>query len=252
MAMSDSAALAGKAALVTGASKGIGAGIAEALGRAGANVIVNYSSSRAGADAVVRRIEFDGGRAIAIGASVARESDVDALYEQAKAAFGRLDILVNNAGIFRGGSLEESSAKSFRDLFDTNVLGLFFVTQRFAAQAVDGASIVNISAIGARLAAPNTGLYSATIGAVDVLTQTYAKELGPRGIRVNAISPGFVITEGTRSNGLVGTKLEQEYVAATPLRRAGQPDDVAAVAVYLASDQARWLTGQIISASGGI
>jgi 3-oxoacyl-[acyl-carrier protein] reductase len=244
--------LAGRTALVTGASRGIGAGIAEALGRAGADVVVNYAASRGEAESVVGRIERAGGRAAAIQADMAVESAVEQLLDRARAEFGTLDVLVNNAGICLPAALEDSTAQQFHRQFDLNVLGTMLSTKFFAAQAGSGSSIVNISAIAARLAPPTRGIYSATKAAVDVLTQTHAKELGPRGIRVNAISPGYVVTDATRADGLVGSEMEKVRIAGTPLRRAGQPDDIAAVAVFLASEEARWLTGQIISASGGI
>lgn len=244
--------LAGRTALVTGASKGIGAGIAEEFGLAGANVVLNYASDREGAESVVRRIEAAGAQAIAVGGSVTDESELDALFEQAEKALGPLDILVNNAGILRRGSLEESTAELFHELFNVNVLGVLLATQRFAAQAVEGASVVNISALTARIVPPGQGIYTATKASVDVLTQTHAKELGPRGIRVNAISPGLIVTEGTRASGLIGSDMEKARIAQTPLRRAGQPDDIASVAVFLASDAARYVTGQILAVSGGV
>jgi 3-oxoacyl-[acyl-carrier protein] reductase len=245
-------ALTGRTALVTGASKGIGAGIAEAFGRAGANVVVNYASDRDGAEAVVDRVEAAGAQAVAVRGSVADESELEALFDEARDALGPLDILVNNAGILRRGALEDSTAELFHQLFDVNVLGLLLATQRFAADAVEGASIVNISALTARIVPPGQGIYTATKASVDVLTQTHAKELGPRGIRVNAISPGLIVTEGTKASGLIGSEMERARIAQTPLRRAGEPDDIASVAVFLTSDASRYVTGQILAVSGGV
>jgi 3-oxoacyl-[acyl-carrier protein] reductase len=244
--------LDGKVALVTGASKGIGAAIAGALGAAGARVAVNYASSREGADAVVAGIKAAGGDAFAIGGNVAHEADIAALFDQTTAQFGPIDILVNNAGIFRPAPLEQSTEQSFHDHFNINVLGVLLATKAFATQAPNGGSIVNISSIVSRITPENFGIYNATKAAVDALTHTHAKELGPRGIRVNAINPGLVATEGAQTLGFLGSEAEEQFVAQTPLRRIGKPDDIASVAVFLASDEARWLTGQLIAASGGL
>ena len=252
MTAPNSNSFTGKNVLVTGASKGLGAEIAAEFARAGANVVVNYASDPAGADAVVEDITAAGGHAISVKADIANSSEVDALFEQSEGTFGAVDVLVNNAGIMRRGSLEESTPALFYKLFDVNVLGVLLSTRRFAAHATNGASIINISALSSRLAPPNQGIYSATKAAVDALTHTYANELGPRGIRVNAISPGFIVTEGTQASGLVDSEMGKARIAQTPLRRAGQPDEIASAAIFLASDSARYITGQIIEVSGGV
>ncbi|BBZ29310.1 oxidoreductase [Mycolicibacterium madagascariense] len=244
--------LTGSTALVTGGSKGIGEGIAETLGRSGANVVVNYSKDQHAALAVVARIEAAGSHAVAIGADVAKEADVEALYAQAKEAFGTIDILVNNAGILQPGSLLDATTQSFHQQFGVNVLGLLVSSRAFARQADTGASIINISSNAPRLTPENLGIYTATKAAVDAFTRVHAKELGPRGIRVNAISPGLVASSATRSNGLLGSDMAAAIIEQTPLRRAGQPDDIADVATFLASRAARWVTGQVITVSGGI
>ncbi len=245
--------LAGKVALITGASKGIGAAIAEALAAAGAAVAVNYSSSRAGADAVVSRITANGGKAVAVQGDVAKTDDVRRLFAETTAALGRVDILVNNAGIYHMAPLADVSLDDFRRQFDINVFGLLSASQAAAAQfGSQGGSIINISSVVARITPPGSSIYSATKGAVDAITRVLAKELGPQAVRVNAISPGLVNTEGTQSAGIIGSDFEKGAVAGTSLGRTGQVDDIASVAVFLASSDAKWVTGEVISVSGGV
>ena len=247
--MSD---LKGKVAVVTGASKGIGAGIAKSLGAAGAAVTVNYASSREGAERVVAAIKAAGGKAIAVQADVAKAADVRRLFAETKKAFGRLDVLVNNAGIYRFQPLDDITEDEFHSLFNTNVLGTIQATKE-AAKHFDasGGSVINISSVASEDAVPTAAVYSATKGAVDAVTRVLAAELGPRKIRVNAIAPGGVETEGTLAAGVIGSDFEKQMVARTALGRLGQPDDVARVAVFLASDDAAWLTGERLAASGG-
>jgi 3-oxoacyl-[acyl-carrier protein] reductase len=245
--------LDGKVALVTGASKGIGAGIARACAAEGAKVVVNYASDREGAERVVEAIKQGGGAAIAAGGDVGKAGDVAALFAAARRAFGTVDILVNNAGVYRMGALADVGEAEFRRHFDINVLGLLLASQAAAAQFQEqGGAIVNVSSLVSRLTPPGFVIYNATKGAVDAITRTLAKELGPRKIRVNAISPGVVITEGTHAAGVAGGEFEKNAVTATPLGRVGQPDDIAPVAVFLASDEARWITGEVIYVSGGM
>jgi 3-oxoacyl-[acyl-carrier protein] reductase len=245
--------LTGKVALVTGASKGIGAAIAEALAQAGAAVAVNYSSSRTGAEAVVERIESKNGRAIAVGGDVSKTDDVNRIFADTKAALGPVDILVNNAGVYRMGPLAEVTEAEFQRQFGINVFGLLAASQAAAAQfGPDGGSIINISSVVARITPPGSSIYSGTKGAVDAITRVLAKELGPKGVRVNAISPGLTETEGTQSAGFIGGEFEEGSAASSPLGRIGRPDDIASVAVFLASSDARWVTGEILNASGGV
>ena len=248
--MSD---LKGKVAVVTGASKGIGAGIARSLGAAGAAVAVNYSSSHEGAERVVADIKAKGGKAIAVQGDVAKAADVRHLFDETEKAFGRLDVLVNNAGIYRFQPLDDITEDEFHSLFNTNVLGTILATKeavkRFGAS---GGSVINISSVASEDAVPTASVYSATKGAVDAVTRVLAAELGPRKIRVNAIAPGGVETEGTHAAGVVGSDFEKQMVARTALGRLGQPDDIARVAVFLASDDAAWLTGERLAASGGL
>ncbi len=244
--------LTGKVALVTGASKGIGAGIALALGAEGAHVVVNYASSREGADQVVAAIEQAGGKALAIQGHVGRTADVEKLFAEAAQAFGTIDILVNNAGVFSFLPIGEITEAEYHRQFDTNVLGVLLASQAAAKQfGPQGGSVINISSVVSRLAPPGSSIYSATKGAVDTITKVLANELGPRGIRVNAINPGMIETEGTRTAGFIGGAFEDQSVAQTPLGRIGKPDDIAPVAVFLASDDSRWITGEIINVSGG-
>jgi 3-oxoacyl-[acyl-carrier protein] reductase len=244
--------LTGKVAVVTGASKGIGAAIAKRLANDGASVVVNYASSREGAEKVVSEITQAGGKAVAIRGSVAEEADIETLFAETRKTFGKLDILVNNAGIYSFAPLEQVTATEYNRLYDTNVRGLLLTTKAaLPLFGPEGGSIVNISSVASTLAPPTTSVYSSTKGAVDTITKALAKELGPRHIRVNSINPGFVVTEGTHTAGIAGSDFEREAVASTPLGRAGQPDDIAPPVSFLASDDARWITGETIVVSGG-
>ena len=244
--------LNGKVAVVTGASKGIGAAIAKQLAADGASVVVNYATGRDGADKIVAEITKAGGKAIAVGASVAKEVDIDALFAQTKKAYGKVDILVNNAGVYGFAPLAEISAAEYYRQYDTNVLGLLLTTKAAAGLfPPEGGSVINISSIVSTLAPPAASVYSSTKGAVDTITKSLAKELEPRKIRVNAINPGFVVTEGTHTAGLTGSGFEKEAIALTPLGRAGRPEDIAPPVAFLASDDARWITGETIFVSGG-
>jgi 3-oxoacyl-[acyl-carrier protein] reductase len=244
--------LAGKVAVVTGASKGIGAGIARALAAAGASVVVNYASSKEGAERVVAEIEAKGGKAIAVQADVAKAADVKRLFADTKRAFDKLDILVNNAGVYGFSPLEGITEEEFHREYNTNVLGLILATQAAVAAFGDaGGSIVNIGTAGTRAPVAGGTLYLSTKGAVDVITVSLAKELGPRKIRVNQINPGGTETEGAHAAGIIGSPFEKMMVDKTPLGRLGQPGDIGPVAVFLASDDAAWVTGELLHASGG-
>lgn len=246
------AALQGRIALVTGASKGIGAGIARALADAGAAVAVNYAGSRTDAERVVSEIAGIGGRAVAIQADVSKRADVERLFTETIAALGAPDIIVNNAGVFSFQPLEEVVEAEFHRQFDVNVLGTILVAQEAVKHfPASGGSIINISSTASANPEANSVIYSAGKAAVDTISRALAQELGPRGIRVNTIAPGGVETEGTRANGVVGGDAERGIVAATPLGRFGQPADIGKVAVFLASDAAGWITGERIVASGG-
>ncbi len=244
--------LEGKVAIVTGASKGIGSAIARQLAANGAAVVVNYASSKSGAEKVVSDIVSAGGRAVAIQADVAKLADVERLFASAKEAFGRLDILVNNAGIYEFSPLEGITEAHFRRQFDLNVLGLIFATQA-AVKLFDsaGGSVVNISSVVSTLAFPNASVYSGTKGAVDAITRSLATELGPRKIRVNAIRPGMVETEGTHAAGIEESEMKKQVLALTPLGRLGQPNDIAGAAVFLASADSAWITGETLIIAGG-
>ena len=245
--------LAGKAAVVTGASKGIGAAIATGLAAEGAAVAVNYSSDRKGADRVVGEITGTGGRAIAVQANVAKRADIEKLFAEAKRAFGRLDILVNNAGVYQFGPLEEITEEQFHRHFDLNVLGLLLASREAVRYfGPEGGSIINISSTATSLTPPNTAVYTATKGAVDAITRTLAKELGPRRIRVNAINPGMVETEGVHAGGFMEGEFRQQVESQTPLGRIGQVRDIAPVAVFLASPDSAWITGEIVRVAGGM
>jgi 3-oxoacyl-[acyl-carrier protein] reductase len=245
--------LAGKVAVVTGASKGIGAGIARGLGAEGAAVVVNYASDRDGALRVVSDIEAKGGKAIAVQADVSKPADVKRLFEDTKSAFGRLDVLVNNAGVYKFFPIQELTEAEFNRQFGTNVFGLLQVTKEAVAQfGPGGGSIINIGSTGTSMALPETSVYTATKGAVDTITPVLAKELAPRKIRVNSINPGGVETEGLHTAGVPGSEFEKRMVEQTPLGRLGQPDDIAPIAVFLASSDSGWLTGEILLASGGL
>jgi 3-oxoacyl-[acyl-carrier protein] reductase len=244
--------LSGKVAIVTGASKGIGAAIAKSLGAEGAAVVVNYASSKAGADRVVAEIERTGGKAVAVQGDVAKAADVKRLFEAARKAFGTVDVLVNNAGIYKFEPLDAVTEDEYRRQFDTNVLGTILAAQEAAKQFPEaGGSIINVSSVASVKAMAGTTVYAATKSAVDSVTRVLAAELGPRKIRVNAIAPGGIDTEGVQTAGVVGSDFQKQMVAETPLGRFGQPDDVAKVAVFLASDDSAWLTGERITASGG-
>lgn len=247
------AELTGKVAIVTGASKGIGAAIARALGKAGAAVVVNYASSKDGAERVVKEIAQNGGKAVAIQGNVAKAADVKRLFEETKKAFGSLDILVNNAGVYEFAPLESVTEEEFHREFNTNVLGLIMATREAVKYfGAGGGSVINVGSTASSLTPPNTVVYTATKGAVDAVTRTLAKELGPRKIRVNSINPGGVETEGTHRIGMVGSDFQKQMVAQTPLGRFGQPEDIAPVAVFLASGASGWLTGEVLLASGGL
>jgi 3-oxoacyl-[acyl-carrier protein] reductase len=244
--------LTGKVAVVTGASKGIGAGIAKGLAAAGAAVVVNYASSKEGAERVVAEITGKGGKAIAVHGNVAEAKDVQRLFEEAKKAFGSLDVLVNNAGVFEFSPLEAVTETEFHREFNINVLGTILATRealKYFGPA--GGSVINLSSVAGVKAIPNSVVYSATKGAVNAITRVLANELGARKIRVNAIAPGPVETEGVHELGILGSDFEKQMVAETPLGRIAQPVDIARIAVFLASDSSGWLTGDIIAASGG-
>ena len=244
--------LTGKVALVTGASKGIGASIAKHFAEEGAAVVVNYSSSRADADRVVAEITSNDGKAIAVQANVAKQDDVRRLFAEAREAFGPLDILVNNAGIYEFAPLENVTAEHFHKMFDLNVLGLLFASQEAVKYfGPAGGNIINLSSIVSLTAVPNAAVYSATKAAVDAVTRSLAAELGPRHIRVNAISPGMVETEGVKSAGIGGSDLRKQIESQTPLGRIGQPQDIATAAVFLASNDSAWITGESLRISGG-
>jgi 3-oxoacyl-[acyl-carrier protein] reductase len=247
--MSD---LRGKVAVVTGASKGIGAGIAKALAKAGAAVVVNYSSSKQGAERVVAEITGKGGKAIAVQGDVSKAADVQRLFQETKKAFGALDVLVNNAGIYQFLSLEATTETEFHRQFNTNVLGLILTTQEAVKHfGPEGGSVINIGSVASDNTPPMSVIYSATKGAVDAVTGVLSKELAAKKIRVNSINPGGVETEGTHTAGIVGSDFAKQLIAQTPLGRLGQPEDVAPVAVFLASSDSGWLTGEVIRASGG-
>jgi 3-oxoacyl-[acyl-carrier protein] reductase len=244
--------LANKVAIVTGASKGIGAAIAKALATEGASVVVNYASSKAGADGVVAAITQAGGKAVAVGGDVSKAAEAQAIIEAAIRQFGRLDILVNNSGIYAFSPLEAITEESFHQMFNVNVLGLLLTTQAAAKHLGEGASIINIGSGVTRLTPPNSAVYTGTKGAVEAITGVLARELGPRKIRVNTISPGMVETEGTQSGGFIGSDFEKQLVAQTPLGRTGRVGDIASIAVFLASEDSGWLTGEQFLATGGL
>ncbi len=244
--------LAGKVALVTGASKGIGAAIAKHLAAAGASVVVNYSSSKSGADAVVKEIQSKGGKAVAVQANVSQQADIQRLLAETKKAFGGLDVLVNNAGIYEFAPLGEITPEHFHKLFDLNVLGLLLTSQEAVKYfGPKGGNIINISSVVATATPANTSVYSATKAAVDAITRSLAQELGPRGVRVNAINPGMVETEGVHAAGIAESDFRKVVESQTPLGRIGQPQDIAGAAVFLASDEAAWVTAQTLHISGG-
>jgi 3-oxoacyl-[acyl-carrier protein] reductase len=244
--------LNGKVAVVTGASKGIGAAIAKSLAAEGAAVVVNYASSRAGADKVVSAITNAGGKAVAVGGDVSKAADAKGIIDAAITTFGRLDILVNNAGVYEFAPLADITEAQFHRIFGTNVLGVLLTTQAAAKHLPEGGTIINVGSAVTRITPPDSAVYTGTKGALDAITGVLAKELGPRGIRVNSLNPGMVETEGTHSAGFIGSDFEKAIVGQTPLGRIGQPDDIAAVAVFLASPDSAWLTGEQLLASGGI
>jgi 3-oxoacyl-[acyl-carrier protein] reductase len=244
--------LTGKVAVVTGASKGIGAAVAKALAAEGALVVVNYASSKAGADAVVAAITAAGGRAIAVQGDVSKAADAQGIIAAAIETYGHLDILVNNSGVYEFSPLEEITEDHFHKQFNINVLGLLLTTQAAAKHLGEGGSIINIGSIVSRITPPGSAVYSGTKGAVDAITGVLARELGPKKIRVNAVNPGMVITEGTQDGGFAGSEMETWIVSQTPLGRVGQPEDIAKVAVFLASDDAGWLTGEQVLTGGGL
>ena len=245
--------LKNKVAVVTGASKGIGAAIAKALAAEGASVVVNYSSSKEGADRVVADIAAKGGKAVAVQGDVSKAKDVERIFAETKKQFGSLDVLVNNAGIYEFSPLGEVTEEKFHRLFNTNVLGLLLASQQAANLfGPEGGSIINIGSVVSRITPPGSSIYSATKSAVDAVTGALARELGPRKIRVNSINPGMVETEGVHTAGFIGSDFEKGTVAQTPLGRLGQPGDIAPLAVFLASSDSGWLTGETILASGGL
>jgi 3-oxoacyl-[acyl-carrier protein] reductase len=242
-----------KVAVVTGASKGIGASIAKHLAAEGAAVVVNYASSKEGADRVVAEITGDGGRAIAVQANVAKQADIGRLFAETVTAFGRIDVVVNNAGIYEFLPLADITEEHFHKQFDLNVLGVLLASQE-AAKHFDsaGGSIVNISSSASTLAPANTAVYSATKAAVDAITRSLAKELGPRNIRVNAVNPGMVETEGVHAAGLHEGEFRNQLESQTPLGRIGQPRDIAPAVVFLASEESGWITGETLLIAGGL
>jgi 3-oxoacyl-[acyl-carrier protein] reductase len=245
--------LNGKVAVVTGASKGIGAGIAKALAAEGASVVVNYASSKEGAEKVVSEITKKGGKAIAVHGDVAKAGDVKKIFAETKKAYGKLDILVNNAGVFKFQSLEEITEEEFHREYNINVLGTLLSTQEALKLFTDkGGSVINLGSVVSVNAMASAAVYAGTKGAVDAITESLSKELGPKKIRVNTLAPGGVETEGTHTLGMIGSDMEKHLVSQTPLGRIGQPDDIAKVAVFLASDDSQWITGERITVSGGM
>jgi 3-oxoacyl-[acyl-carrier protein] reductase len=245
--------LQGKVAVVTGASKGIGAGIAKSLAAEGAAVVVNYASSKEGADRVVNEITGKGGKAIAVKGSVANAKDIEQIFAETKKAFGKLDILVNNAGVYEFSPIETITEEQFHRHFDTNVLGLLLATREAVKHFNgDGGSIINIGSVVSQIAPPASSIYTATKGAVDAITHVLAKELGPKKIRVNSINPGMVETEGVHAAGIIGSDFQKQHEAQVPLGRIGQPEDIASIAVFLASADSGWLTGELLLSSGGL
>ena len=244
--------LTGKVAIVTGASKGIGAAIAKSLAAAGASVVVNYASSKTGAESVVAEIDTAGGKAVAVHGDVSRAADAQAIVDAAIKQFGRLDILVNNSGVYGFSPLESITEEDFHRHFNVNVLGLLLTTQAASKHLGEGSSIINIGSVVTRITPPGSAVYTGTKGAVDAITGVLAKELGPKKIRVNALNPGLTITEGTHTAGIAGSDFEKDAVSKTPLGRAGRPDDIAKAAVFLASDDSGWVTGEMLRVGGGI
>ena len=244
--------LTGKVAVVTGASKGIGAAIAKSLGAAGASVVVNYASDKAGADKVVDAITKAGGKADTVKGDVSKQPDAEAIIDAAIKAYGKLDILVNNAGIFEFAPVEAITSDHFHKQFNTNVFGNLLVTQAAVKHLPKGGSIINIGSLASGGSMAGSAVYSSTKGALDTITRVFAVEFGPRRIRVNSINPGGVETEGAITAGVVGSPMAADFIARTPLGRFGQPNDIATIAVFLASDDAGWITGQLLDAGGGL
>jgi 3-oxoacyl-[acyl-carrier protein] reductase len=245
--------LTNKVAVVTGASKGIGAGIAKALAADGASVAVNYASSKEGADKVVAEIKAKGGKAVAVHGDFSKKEDIGKVFGEVKKTFGRLDTLVNNAGVYTFTPLEQVTDEEFHRIFNLNVLGLLLASKEALKYfGPEGGSIINIGSVVSSLTPPHSSVYTATKGAVDAITQVLAKELGPKNIRVNSINPGMVETEGVHAAGFIGSDFEKNTVAQTPLGRLGQPEDIATIAAFLASDDSKWLTGELVKAGGGL
>ena len=245
--------LNGKVAIITGASKGIGAGIAKQFAAEGASVVVNYASAKQDADRVVDEISKRGGKAMAFQGNVARKSEVERLFAEAERAFGKIDILVNNAGVYEFVPLEDITEQHFHKHFDVNVLGMLLVTQESIKHFnADGGSIINIGSLAGSLTPPTAVVYNATKAAVDAITRTLAKELGPRKIRVNSINPGMVITDGVISAGFHESEFRKSFESQTPLGRVGQTDDIAPAAVFFASDDSKWITGETLVIAGGL
>src|SRR2546423_1480614 len=245
--------LSGKVAIVTGASKGIGAGIAKAIAAEGASVVVNYASAKSDADKIVDEISKAGGKAVAVQANVAEKSEVQRLFADAEKAFSKIDILVNNAGVYEFVPLEDITEQQFHRMFDTNVLGILLVTQEAVKHFnLNGGSIINIGSLASSLTPPTAVVYNATKGAVDAITRTLAKELGPRRIRVNSINPGMVVTEGSIAGGFTEGDFRKMFESQSPLGRVGDPKDIAPAAVFFASDDSSWITGETLLIAGGI
>lgn len=244
--------LAGQVAVVTGASKGIGASIALHLAAEGASVVVNYASSKAGADRVVSEIVGNGGKAVAVQADVSQQADVKKLFAETKKVFGKVDILVNNAGVYEFAPLESITAEHFHKQFNLNVLGLLFASQEAVPlMGPDGGSIINVSSVVSTARLPGSSVYAATKASVDLITNVLAVELGPKKIRVNAINPGMIDTEGLIAAGISESEFRDQAVKQTPLGRIGKPNDIAKATVFLASSDAGWITGETINAAGG-
>jgi 3-oxoacyl-[acyl-carrier protein] reductase len=243
--------LTGKTAVITGASKGIGAGIALAFAKEGANVVVNYARAKDDAEKVAANIKGSGGKSITVQADVSKKADVDKLFAEATKAFGTVDILVNNAGVYELAPLDQITEDSYRRQFDLNVLGTLLSTQAAVKAMNGGGSIINLSSVVSLTPPPAASVYSATKGAVDVITRSLAQELGPRKIRVNSLAPGLVETEGTKAAGTSEGEFKTYAVSRTPLGRVGEPQDVAKVAVFLASDDSAWITGEVLPVGGG-
>ena len=245
--------LNGKVAVATGASKGIGAAIAKEFADEGATVVINYASAKDDADRIVDEITKRGGQAVAVQANVAKKADVERLFSATKKAFGKIDILVNNAGVYDWSPIEEITEQQFHKQFDVNVLGLLLATQEAVKQFdSNGGNIINVSSTVTSLTPPGSSVYTGTKGAVDAITRTLAKELGPRKIRVNAINPGMVITEGVVTGGFHESDMRKMFESMTPLGRVGETDDIAPAAVFFASDDSKWVTGETLLIAGGL